>query len=296
MAKETYYFSHDSNAITDTKILNMRADYGLEGYGLFWVLIEMMRNEENYKLELSKNTYRAIKTLTNTSIDVEEFIKNCIEDYKIFIEDNGYFYSNSLLSRMSEMERKKEINRKNGKLGGRPKKETQEKPNGFETETEKKPNGFEKETQEKPIGFEAETKINQNKIKKNKIKENKKNIEKEKINKKEKLTEIDCLINQNFSDDELKNTIYEFIKMRKAIKKPLTTRGLELMIKKLYKLTTNVDEQVEILNNSIMNNWQGIYPLKQEKQKNGINDFKELWEEANNEQKRDNTGNNSFSW
>lgn len=30
MAKETYYFSHDSNAITDTKILNMRADYGLE--------------------------------------------------------------------------------------------------------------------------------------------------------------------------------------------------------------------------------------------------------------------------
>lgn len=30
MPKETYYFSHDSNAITDTKILNMRSDYGLE--------------------------------------------------------------------------------------------------------------------------------------------------------------------------------------------------------------------------------------------------------------------------
>lgn len=28
--KDTYYFSHDSNAITDTKILNMRADYTLE--------------------------------------------------------------------------------------------------------------------------------------------------------------------------------------------------------------------------------------------------------------------------
>lgn len=56
--------------------------------------------------------------------------------------------------------------------------------------------------------------------------------------------------------------------MRKAIKKPLTTRGLELMIKKLYKLTTDIDEQIEILNNSIMNNWQGIFPLKQESKTN----------------------------
>lgn len=85
-------------------------------------------------------------------------------------------------------------------------------------------------------------------------------------NKKEKkLTELDDLINNNFSNEELKNTVYEFIKMRKAIKKPLTTRGLELMINKLYKLTTNIDEQIEILNNSIMNNWQGIFPLKQKK-------------------------------
>lgn len=83
--------------------------------------------------------------------------------------------------------------------------------------------------------------------------------------KKKKSTELDNLINSNFSNEELKNTVYEFIKMRKAIKKPLTTRGLELMINKLYKLTTNIDEQIEILNNSIMNNWQGIFPLKQKK-------------------------------
>lgn len=85
-------------------------------------------------------------------------------------------------------------------------------------------------------------------------------------NKKEKTTEFDKLIDDNFqNDEELKNTVYEFIKMRKAIKKPLTTRGLELMINKLYKITTNANEQIEILNNSIMNNWQGIFPLKQKK-------------------------------
>lgn len=101
-------------------------------------------------------------------------------------------------------------------------------------------------------------------------------IDKDKINKKN--TEIDDLINSNFTDEELKNTVYEFIKMRKAIKKPLTTRGLELMIRKLYGITTDITEQIEILNNSIMNNWQGIFPLKQ-----NAKEKKSAWEEFMNE-------------
>ena len=111
MAKETYYFSHDSNAITDTKILNMRADYGLEGYGLFWAIIEMLRNEEDYKLELDKNTYRAIKTLTNTNLDIEKYINDCINDYQLFMIQDNKFYSNSLLRRMLEKNKKSEIAR-----------------------------------------------------------------------------------------------------------------------------------------------------------------------------------------
>lgn len=95
-----------------------------------------------------------------------------------------------------------------------------------------------------------------------------KNIKKEK---KKKETEFDSVINENFTDEELKQTVYEFIKMRKAIKKPLTTRGLELMINKLKKMTSNTNEQIQILNNSIMNNWLGIFPLKEEeKQKEKV--------------------------
>ena len=109
-----------------------------------------MRNEEDYKLELSKNTYRAIKTLTNTTIDIEKYIKDCIEDYGLFKEEDNKFFSNSLLRRMTEYEKKREINKKNGMLGGRPKK-TEIKPNGYEIKTEK----------------------NQNKIKESKEKENK---------------------------------------------------------------------------------------------------------------------------
>ena len=81
----------------------------------------MLRNEKEYKLELNKNTYRAIKTLTNTSIGVEKYIKDCIEDYGLLIQENEMFYSKSLMNRMLEYEKKRDINRENGKLGGRPK-------------------------------------------------------------------------------------------------------------------------------------------------------------------------------
>jgi hypothetical protein len=108
------------------------------------------------------------------------------------------------------------------------------------------------------------------------------------VKKEKKETEYDILINNNFKDEELKETIYEFIKMRKSIKKPLTTRGLELMIKNLYKLSTDVHEQIEILNNSIMNNWQGIFPLKKDNVYINRNDKKqETFEEQVERYKRE---------
>ena len=42
MANEAYYFSHDSNARNDEKVLMLRAKHGWEGYGLYWALVEMM--------------------------------------------------------------------------------------------------------------------------------------------------------------------------------------------------------------------------------------------------------------
>ena len=142
-----------------------------------------------------------------------------------------------------------------------------------------------------------------NRIEKNKNtkeKKEKRNIKEKSQN--EKFGEFENIIKSNCADDEVIECVNEFIKMRNAIKKPLTKRGLELMIKKLYKLTTNIDEQIEILNNSIMNNWQSVYPLKKNTEsknnKGNFNDFKELWEEAKkeDEQAGNSTNNNFTSW
>ena len=113
--KDVYYFSHDSNALSDPKILSMRCDYGFESYGLYWAIIEMLRNESNYKLPLTKNTYRAIKMQTGTKIDnIEQFLKDCINEYVgesgngLFNSDGKNFWSESLLRRMEKYESIKE--------------------------------------------------------------------------------------------------------------------------------------------------------------------------------------------
>ena len=81
----------------------------------------------------------------------------------------------------------------------------------------------------------------------------------------------------NFNiDKKVMNGIEEFKDFRKKIKKPMTDRAVELFVSKLKKLSSDPDEQLEIINRSIMHGWTGIYPLD-----NGM-------QKKNNKQKTDN--------
>ena len=64
------------------------------------------------------------------------------------------------------------------------------------------------------------------------------------------------------ADDDLNSAIVAFVDFRKKIKKPMTERAVQLMIDKLQKLSPNTNDQIDIINQSILNGWQGIFPLK----------------------------------
>ena len=85
---------------------------------------------------------------------------------------------------------------------------------------------------------------------------------KEKENKK---TNIDKIIGAYTKNDLLVEAIRDFIKMRSTIKKPLTDRALKGILNKLDNFTNNDLDKVEILENSIMNCWQGVFELKNKK-------------------------------
>lgn len=106
---------------------------------------------------------------------------------------------------------------------------------------------------------------------KEKFKDNNTLINNTSNNKKEKRkTEFDLLIEGYTEDLQLRNTIYEFLKMRKAIKAPMTSNALKLMLNKLDRLAPkdiHCDLRISILEQSIMNSWKGIFELKEELKK-----------------------------
>ena len=85
---------------------------------------------------------------------------------------------------------------------------------------------------------------------------------KEKENKK---SNIDKIIEAYTKNDLLVEAIRDFIKMRSTIKKPLTDRALKGILNKLDAFAVNDLDKVEILENSIMNCWQGVFELKNKK-------------------------------
>ena len=129
-------------------------------------------------------------------------------------------------------------------------------------------NIYEKPQSKKPelenLGVENPSVENQGQLNTNKQNTNKQNTKKEKEKKEKSKTEIDLVIDETNYNDDLKNMIYEFIKMRKTIKKPMTTIAVKRLINKLDKFTNNDKEKIQILDKSIFNSWQDIYPLKPE--------------------------------
>ena len=76
-----------------------------------------------------------------------------------------------------------------------------------------------------------------------------------------KKTDYDVLIDEYTCNDMLITAIYEFIKMRKGIKKPITCYGLKRILNELDRLATNDDEKIQILDKSIERSWAGVFEL-----------------------------------
>lgn len=64
-------------------------------------------------------------------------------------------------------------------------------------------------------------------------------------------------------DNVLKDKLIEFLEFRRQIKKPMKQASAKAFQKKLEKLSGgNINIACDILEESIANGWQGIFPLK----------------------------------
>lgn len=105
------YFSHDSNARNSDKLIPLRAKLGAEGYGVYFMILERLREEP---------TYMSIKDYNMLAFDLRvdtAIIKAVVEDFGLFVfTDNGkYFYSEGFLKRMKAKDEKSEKTRESAR-------------------------------------------------------------------------------------------------------------------------------------------------------------------------------------
>ncbi|CUN26115.1 Lin1244/Lin1753 domain-containing protein [Parabacteroides distasonis] len=109
----TSYFPHDSNARNSDKLIRLRMRHKAAGYGVFFMILERLREEPNYM---------SVKDYNMIAFDLREdasLIKSVIEDFGLFVftEDGKYFYSESFKQRMGFKDEKSRKRSEAGKLG-----------------------------------------------------------------------------------------------------------------------------------------------------------------------------------
>jgi len=116
--KETYYFQHDYNATQDPKLMTLLARCGLEGIGMYWIMIELLHQQNNSKI--SKETYKDYVDFYGRVDGENEHLLNKIKqvliDVGLFVEEDGFIFSNRVLENKKQ---RKEISEKRSFAGKR---------------------------------------------------------------------------------------------------------------------------------------------------------------------------------
>jgi hypothetical protein len=111
--KDSYYFSHDANARNDIKISALRQDYGWAGYGIYFGLIEVLREQSDNRLKVSSISRLAFQLNADTDL-----LQAVIHNYELFVLDGDFFYSARLCRSVDEYNAKKIRYQEAGRKGG----------------------------------------------------------------------------------------------------------------------------------------------------------------------------------
>jgi hypothetical protein len=102
--KDAYYFSHDANSQDDPKCMLLIDQMGMEGYGIFWALIEKLRSEKDYKLPI--NILPSLAKRWGTS---KEKVETVVKNYSLFVVEHDEFFSIRLQRSMLERSEKARV-------------------------------------------------------------------------------------------------------------------------------------------------------------------------------------------
>lgn len=89
MKKDAYFFNHYCNARHDRKIRRLRKDLGMEGYGIYFMLLEVLREQMDYRYP-----FKDVDLLSEEFGVSDAKVKAVIAKFDLFeIDDEENFFS-----------------------------------------------------------------------------------------------------------------------------------------------------------------------------------------------------------
>jgi len=111
MEKEAYYFPHFCNARHDRKIRRLRRELGTEGYGIYFMLLETLREQQDLMYPLSD-----LDLLAEEFSVSEAKVRVCVCNYELFeIDETEKFFSPKMLVYLEPYFKMKEQRKMAGK-------------------------------------------------------------------------------------------------------------------------------------------------------------------------------------
>ena len=93
MEKDAFYFPHFCNARQDRKIKRVRKELGLEGYGIYFMLLETLREQQEFKFPMED-----IDLLADEFGTSEQKLRTVICNYELFqVDEEQNFFSVSFI-------------------------------------------------------------------------------------------------------------------------------------------------------------------------------------------------------
>lgn len=145
--KDSYWFRHDSNAKDDFKCMLLIEQLGCEGFGIFWILVETLREQKDYRYPFS-----LIGGLARKYNTTQAKMETVVKEYQLFeLDENSFFFSHSFDRRMENLDKVKEQRRLAGVQSGisRKKKAIELTLNTCSTSVERLDKNREKEKRKK---------------------------------------------------------------------------------------------------------------------------------------------------
>lgn len=96
MKKDSYYFPHYYNARSDRKLMRVRRELGVEGYGIYFMILEALREQTKFSYPL-----KDIDLLADDFRTSEQKVRTVVCNYDLFqITEDEFFYSQKLIANL----------------------------------------------------------------------------------------------------------------------------------------------------------------------------------------------------